>query len=213
MDNCYNCIYSLTDLDGTRYCKHRRIISTIEEEVDTRACENYHNNGGDSYILAIDPGNVESAFVLASTADLKPVKIGKVENKKLQRIIVEEILPSYPELITAIEMVASYGMPVGATVFETCVWIGRFLELVESFKIPTQKIYRKSDVCTNICHSTRAKDSNIRRALIDRFAKHDHKNGRGTKKNPDWFYGFAADIWQAYAVLVTFVDKYYKYER
>lgn len=67
-----------------------------------------------------------------------------------------------------IEMIASYGMPVGKEVFETCVWIGTFKEIALNQDIETEYIYRK-DEKMNICHSMKAKDSNIRQALIDRF--------------------------------------------
>ena len=74
-------------------------------------------------------------------------------------------------------MVASYGMPVGKEVFETCVWIGRFKELAIMNNKEVEYIYRK-DEKMNICYSMRAKDSNIRQALIDRFGE------VGTKKKP-----------------------------
>jgi len=54
------------------------------------------------------------------------------------------------------------------------VWIGKF---TEASGMKENYIYRK-DEKMNICHSMRAKDSNIRQALIDRFGI------VGTKKNP-----------------------------
>lgn len=81
----------------------------------------------------------------------------------------------YHQLV--IEMIASYGMAVGKTVFDTCVWIGRFIEAGIYANVTTEYIYRK-DEKINICNSMKAKDSNIRQALIDRFGI------VGTKKNP-----------------------------
>lgn len=159
-------------------------------------------------ILAIDPGNIESAYVILDD-DLKPLEFGKFINKNVRTELRRNLEKYHHKLNIVIEMVACYGMPVGKEVFDTCVWIGRFTEMVESFNMNTNYIYRK-DEKINICHSMKAKDSNIRQALIDRFAKHDFKNGKGTKKNQDWFYGFAKDVWAAYAVGITYHDMYLK---
>lgn len=168
-----------------------------------------------AFILAIDPGNIMSAYVIVGH-DLKPLMFGKVKNEELKEILYErcymvkgpdgQFVPSVPHV--AIEMIASYGMAVGKEVYDTCVWIGRFDNAIEeNSKCKPTFIYRK-DEKMNLCGSMKAKDGNIRKALIDRFATHDFKNGKGTKKDPDWFYGFKADIWQAYAVTVTYHDMY-----
>lgn len=161
---------------------------------------------GDDMILSIDPGNIESAYSIIDK-NLKPVKFAKVQNEVfLEDLKLRRFSRDFDINHVAIEMIACYGMPVGKEVFDTCVWIGRFIEhMPDGAKI--QYIYRK-DEKLNLCNSPKAKDANIRQALIDRFAKHDLKNGKGTKKNPDWFYGFAADIWSAYAVGVTYHDMY-----
>ena len=144
-------------------------------------------------ILAIDSGNVESGYCLMDSETYKPLEFGKIDNEGIL-IKLKEL--EYDELI--LEMVASYGMPVGASIFETCVWIGRF---IQARKCPNfEYIYRKEEKM-NLCQSMKAKDSNIRQALIDRFGE------VGTKKAQGWFYGFKKDVWAAYAVGTTYLDK------
>ena len=145
-------------------------------------------------ILAIDPGNVNSAYVLMEKETYKPIEFGLLENN----LVREKVLNLDYDCL-AIEMVASYGMAVGESVFDTCVWIGRFIECVQERNIPYTRVYRMEEKM-NICHDSRAKDSNIRQALIDRFGI------VGTKKNPGFFYGFKKDIWAAYAVGCTYID-------
>lgn len=152
-------------------------------------------------IIAIDPGSDESAFTLIDDV-LKPIEFGKVKNEELlERLIY------FPRQHFAIEMVASYGMAVGKEVFDTVFWIGRFWE--KAIFPNKQLIYRK-DEKMNLCHSMRANDANITQALADRFAYGIPNKVKGTKKNPGPFFGFAGDVWQAYAVGVTYHDLYLK---
>ena len=157
-------------------------------------------------VLAFDPGNVESAYCLIDAETRRPIEFGKVQNETALRYIYASNGGARRAEAVIIEMVASYGMAVGKSVFDTCVMIGRLTEAANQIGVPYDYIYRIEEKVT-ICHDSKAKDANIRQALIDRFAQHDLKNGKGTKKNPDWFYGFAKDEWAAYAVGTTWLDK------
>ena len=151
-------------------------------------------------VLAIDPGPVESAYALIDAETRRPVAVGKVDNHDLR-----DMLPGlcYEASASAVEMVASYGMPVGKEVFETCVWIGRFIEASGCSLAPIVRL----DVKLHHCHSSKASDSNIAQALIDRFESGEPNRGKGTKDAPGWFHGFRADIWQAYALAVLIADR------
>lgn len=152
-------------------------------------------------ILGIDPGNLQSAYVVLDE-NLKPVSIGKVDNMELLDMIYSGEFSNCGNV--AIEMIASYGMPVGASVFDTCVFIGQLKEAISiKCAVYPQYIYRK-DEKMNLCGTMKAKDSNIRQALIDRFGV------VGTKKDKGWFYGFKSDIWSAMAVSCTYYDMYLK---
>ena len=154
-------------------------------------------------ILAIDPGNIESAFVLVENDLSKVIEKGKIDNADLLGLIPfwEKQYNNQIDYF-AIEGIQSYGMAVGKSVFETCYFIGRLIEVGKrDLHIEPTLIYRMEEkLC--LCHSVKANDSNIRQALIDRFGV------VGTKKNPGFFYGFKKDIWSAMAIATTYHDKY-----
>ena len=106
-------------------------------------------------------------------------------------------------------MIASYGMPVGWTVFETCLFIGQILYVAENCEnIARVDLITRNDVKNMICHSSKAKDSNITMAIKGRYpatggGKDPYK---GTKDQPGPLYGFANDMWQALALAHAYLD-------
>ena len=149
-------------------------------------------------IIAIDPGSEQSAMVWWDGKEVLRHEI--LKNDDLVQTI--SYFGDTDNCSMVIEMVASYGMAVGKTVFETVFWIGRFYQ---ASPIPTELIYRK-EIKEYFCHSMRAKDSNIRQALIDRFGE------PGVKKAPGLLHGLRKDEWSAMALAVYYVDKNQKEE-
>lgn len=159
-------------------------------------------------VLSIDPGNVLSGFTFVDMATRRPLRVGKVENETaMMRVLTDPCeWPAAPDRV-AIEMVASYGMTVGHEVFETCVWIGRFVQLCHEWVGAVPELVFRREVKLHHCANPRATDANVRQALVDRFALGQRNGGKGTKAEPGWFYGFKADIWQSYALGVYVADR------
>lgn len=148
-------------------------------------------------VLALDPGTTESGFVLFDGTHV--VQSGVLANADLLPWLRD---PSWRARL-AIEMVASYGMPVGREVFETCVWIGRFQQ---AWYEPDQvlKVYRR-DVKIHLCGKANAKDPNIRQALLDLFPRTGGGATPqiGTKGRPGPLYGVSTHAWAALGVAIV----------
>ncbi len=145
-------------------------------------------------IAAIDPGSRESGWVLMD--DGAVLDSGVSKNKDL-------VFRCNGSNALAIEMIQSYGNVVGRDVFMTCVWIGQFLERWQM--ISNRFLLHRSLVKWHLCQSARARDSNVRAALIERYGP-TKQQAIGLKKSPGPLYGVKSHAWAALGVAVTFND-------
>ena len=154
--------------------------------------------------LGIDPGPEMSAYLIYETSLQYIVVAEHVANEALIGVLVDEppVLPDFGAVIC--EWIDSYGMPVGKSTFETVYQIGKFSEHADPFI----RIARR-DVKMHLCGSMRAKDANVRQALIDRFpATGGGKIPQiGTKKQPGPLYGVSSHLWAALGVVITHVEQ------
>lgn len=162
-------------------------------------CARLHMN-----IIAIDPGPERSA-ILHWGGDCIPFS-AILQNAQLLADLDQNAFPTGSVL--AVEMVACYGMPVGREVFETCLWIGRFDHAWASNNLGEQdqlierttRLIERAKIKMHHCGTMRAKDSNIRQALIDKYGP------PGTKKANGVTYGLKSHLWAAFA-LATYVSE------
>jgi hypothetical protein len=107
------------------------------------------------HILALDPGTTETGMVLFSPNEMRIIEKGIFPNPEVSGVLDEWIEADKYCWQAAIEMIASYGMPVGKETFETCVWIGRFIADLPEY-VEVRRVYRK-DVKSVLCGSMKAK--------------------------------------------------------
>ena len=149
------------------------------------------------HLLAIDPGPTDSAYVLMHDGQIQDH--GKDDNQNVLQI-AESFSGNF-----VIEMIASYGRPVGAETFETCVWIGRFMQA----KGETVRMFRR-DVTKHLCGSShKTNDPIVRQRLIDIYSGGKGKDvAIGKKARPGPLYGIKADVWQALALAVAYSEQH-----
>jgi hypothetical protein len=150
-----------------------------------------------SKVLALDPGPTETAYI--GYDGCRPTMAGILPNDNVRHLLKNSTLMGLHDSL-AIEGIASYGMPVGKEVFDTCIWIGRF---IEAYGGEHTLVYRP-DVKLHLCKSARAKDANVRQALIDKFG--GKAAAIGNKKTPGPLYGIKSHAWSALAVAVTYCE-------
>ena len=148
-------------------------------------------------LLAIDPGPTETAYVAWDGTDI--FLKDKCANDGVLSVVHD--FGVNPHNRCVIEKIASFGMPVGAEVFETVYWSGRFAQMFGAERV--DRITR-IEVKSHLCHSARATDANIRQAIIDRFGGKNAAIGR--KAMPGPLFGVKADLWSALAVGLVWWD-------
>jgi hypothetical protein len=140
-------------------------------------------------ILALDPGTTESGWVLFDGTTV--ADSGVSDNHDVLRWVQA----GQDAELLAIEMIANMGMAVGKSTFDTVRWIGRFQQ---AWREPEAvRFVFRHQVKQHLCGSQRAKDPNIRQALLDAIGP------QGTKSKPGPTYGVKSHAWAALAVAVT----------
>lgn len=153
--------------------------------------------------MGIDPGPTQSGVVLFDADANRVTEANTYENR---RVLVMLGRADMPADALVIERIEGMGMAVHRDTFETAEWFGRFdLRWEDQLGTHAHYIYRR-EVKLQLCRSTRAKDANIRAALIDRFGG-SKRAAVGLKKSPGPLYSVTAHAWSALAVVVAWIER------
>ncbi len=151
-------------------------------------------------MLAIDPGSELSAWV--RVVDDVPVAFAKAPNHD----VLEVVAMLAPHDLLAVEWPAQAG-PGGATILDTSAWAGRYLQRWLDAGGRTPALVRRVEVKRHLLGTVtgkrggpkRSADAQVRQAILEREVRL-HGDTRYTE-------GMAHDVWQSYAVAITFNER------
>ena len=127
-------------------------------------------------VIAVDPGNQFSAYAEFYEGELR--EFGKRRNSELRNLL----RCFKKDWHLAIETLHPRGMPTAAEEMEMQLWAGAMIEAFCGFEEEHFTRMKRMDVKMTICGHPRAKDANIRAALIDKWGGKEMAIGK--KKNP-----------------------------
>ncbi len=143
-------------------------------------------------IIGIDPGpKIQTIVMFDGTRVNECLDVGIDEAIKY--------LQAHSECLQVCEWIDCYGMPVGSEVFRTVFNIGRMFHAVTA-NGGIMRLIPRRDIKLALCNNGRAKDPNVRRALLELLGP------VGTVKNPGPCYGVANHRWSALAAAVVGVQ-------
>jgi hypothetical protein len=148
-------------------------------------------------ILAVDPGTTESGWVVLESGLVRDCGVSPNAHV-LERIrtLGGYVMTGLHRPVTlAIERFEARGMAIGDESIVTVLWTGRF---IQAWHQPDEvRLVKRSAVKLHLCGTNKAKDPNVRQALIDTLGP------PGTKKAPGATYGVSSHAWAALGVAVT----------
>ncbi len=153
-----------------------------------------------THIIGLDPGPYRSALVVYDGSAV--IEHHALNNNTMLDWLTCNMLADVTRVLI-IEQIAAMGMAVGAEVFLTAFWDGRFTQAWEYSSRMCAHL-KRHEVKMHLCGTMRAKDPNIRAALIDKFG--GQQWAIGTKKQSGPLYGLHGDEWSALAVACTWFD-------
>lgn len=151
-------------------------------------------------IAAIDPGPTHSALVVLEGMTVRSAAPA-LENADVLNWIRNGDGDELADVLL-IEKIEAQGMAVGAEVFETVFWSGRFAQAWEQDVGGAVVRIGRRAIKLALCGTARANDGNIRAALLDRFGGVTAAVGK--KREPGPLYGVRSHSWAALALAVTY---------
>lgn len=122
-------------------------------------------------ILGIDPGNEQSgwcsiALLKSEGSPLSVMFAGKTDNSELRLQIELDALQIH---YVVIENIQSYGGAIGRSTLDTCIEIGRFVQVCHDNQLPVILIPRPEYVRWHCDGARKVNDSVLRQALLLKY--------------------------------------------